>query len=149
MVPQGADPPAGPARRLENRRAELDDRRLAVRAGDADERQVAIGVAVERRGEVAEQGARFGNGEPGDPRRRLGRARAVGEHRHRAALECLAGEQPAVELRPAPGDEELSRLDRARVVTNAEDLGVGPEVSGDAEILEEGGQPHPPAPLAR
>jgi hypothetical protein len=106
-------------------------------------------VAVERRREVAQQAARIGGLEPGNPARRLGRPRPVGENRHRAALDRLPREQPPVELRTAPGDEELARFDRSRVVTNAEDLGVGPEVSGHGDIPDERRELHPPAPLAR
>ena len=120
------------ARRVEHRGAELDDRRLAVRAGDADQRQLAVGMAVDRRGEVAEQRARLGRVEPGASPRRPppGAARSASTATAPRSIAWPANRR-AVELRPAPGDEEIARLDRARVVTNAEDLGVGPEVSGE------------------
>ena len=121
-VAEGAEQPRRPPGGVEEGGAQRGHRRLAVGAGDPDQGQLAVGVAVGAGGERSEQGVRVGGGQPGGGhgavrRRRAGRR----QHGHRAGGERLWREGGAIEAGPLPGDEEVARLDAARVVGDAAD----------------------------
>jgi hypothetical protein len=143
-VAERADAPAGSPRGVEHRGDQLDRGRLAVGAGDADERERPLGVREQSRRERAEERSRRSGDQPGRLAGLTRTRRTVGEDRGRAARDGLGGEARAVVTLPLPGDEEVPRLDRARIVPNAEDLGIVPEVSGEREAARELGELHPP-----
>jgi hypothetical protein len=117
-----AQQPARPPGGLEQLPYEVRGGRLAARARDPDDRELGGGIAVHPRRRARHRGAdvvdqHLGHAQP---------QRALDHQRGRAAGDRVAGEVVPVAGEAGHAEEQRSRLDRAVVVGEGDDVNVGP-----------------------